>query len=174
MAEIILVRNPDILLSDEEKLSARKVMFGVVDGLGVRGQKQWRRFWNALMRLEPGELVTVVTHQARLGWFHRKHMALESRIFAGQEKFEEFEHFRNWMKVGAGFCTWYAGPKGGVIPVPKSISFATLDQTEMEQFHKDAIAFLRSPHALKTLWAHAPENDRADALELILVEFNEQ
>ena len=39
-----------------DKDAARRVLFGVIDGLGERGKKQWRRFFNGLMRLEPGEL----------------------------------------------------------------------------------------------------------------------
>jgi hypothetical protein len=40
------------------------------------------------MKLEPGEIVEIRTHQERIGWYHRKHMALEQRVFEAQEKFE--------------------------------------------------------------------------------------
>ena len=77
MPEIILVRQHDLQVTEEEKAAARKVMFGLVDGLGEKGQKQWRRLWNSLLRLEPGEMVKVKTQQERIGVFHRKHMLLE-------------------------------------------------------------------------------------------------
>ena len=97
-------------------------------------------------------MVDIKTHQARVGWYHRKHMALEQSVFEAQERFEDFESFRTWLKVGAAFVDWFPGPKGGVIPVPKSISYAKLEQGAMEQFHNDAVAFLRTEHAGKTLW----------------------
>jgi hypothetical protein len=173
MAEITLVRGHELQVTDDEKAIARKVLFGIVDGLGDRGRKQWRRFFNSLMRLEPGEMVDIKTHQERLGWFHRKHMALEQTLFEAQEKFDNFKALRVWMKVGSGFVDWYPGPKGGVIPVPKSISYAQLEQGEMEQVHNDMVAFLREPHAGKTLWPHLSEAQRSEMIELILAGFGE-
>jgi hypothetical protein len=173
MAEILLVRQHDLHLTDDEKAAARKVIFGAVDGLGERGRKQWRRLWNGLLRLEPGEMVEIKTHQQRLGWYHRKHMALETRVFEAQERFENFEGFRDWLKVGAGFCDWYPGPKGGVFPVPKTIQYSKVEQGEFEQFHADAVEFLRSDHAGKTLWKHLSTPARIDMIEGILWGFGE-
>jgi len=173
MAEITLVRQQAAEIPEAEREIARRVLFGAIDGLGDRGRKQWRRFIGGLFKLEPGEMVEIRTHRERLGWYHRKHMALESRVFEAQEKFEDFETFRTWMKVGSGFVTWHAGPKGGVIPVPKSISYAKLEQGEMEQVHADIIAFLRTDHAAKTLWPKMAPALRANAIELVLAEFDE-
>lgn len=173
MAEIQLVRQPKVQVSDADKAAARMVLFGYIDGLGERGRKQWRRLWNRLLKLEPGEVVEINTHQERLGWYHRKHMKLETRVFEEQERFEDFKAFRAWLKVGSGFVDWYPGPKGGVIPVPKSIAYGVLEQGAMEQFHADAIAFLRTAHAAKTLWPKMPEAQRASAIEVVLSEFDE-
>lgn len=131
MPEITLVRQDAAPIAPQDAEAARRVFFGIVDGLGERGRKQWRRLWNGLMRLEPGEMVEITTVQPRLGWFHRRHMALEQAVFEAQERFEDFESFRTWLKVGASFVDWYPGPKGGVIPVPRSISYSKLDQGAM-------------------------------------------
>lgn len=168
MADIILVRQHDVQLSEEDKAVARRVIFGIVDGLGEKGRKQWRRLWNGLLRLEPGEMVEIKTNQQRLGWYHRKHMALEAALFESQERFENFEGFRDWLKVGAGHCEWYPGPRGGVFPVPKSTSYAKLEQADMEKFHDEAVAFLRSDHAGRTLWKHLDQPGRIDMIEGIL------
>lgn len=173
MPDIILVRQQDQALTDEDKAAARRVIFGVVDGLGERGRKQWRRLWNGLLRLEPGEMVEIKTHQQRLGWFHRKHMALESAVFESQDRFENFKGFRDWLKVGAGFCDWYPGPKGGVFPVPRSIQYSQLEQGAMEQFHADAVEFLRTDHAGKTLWRHLSQPQRIEMIEGLLGRFDE-
>jgi hypothetical protein len=173
MAEITIVRQDPVQITDAEKATVLKVIFGIVDGLGERGKKQWRRLWSSIMRLEPGEMVDIKTNQQRLGWYHRKHMAMEHVVFESQERFEEFESFRTWLKVGAGLVEWFPGPKGGVIPVPKSISYAKLEQGAMEQFHNDAVNFLRSEHAGKTLWRHLSPVDRITMIETVLQGFNE-
>lgn len=173
MSEITLVRQEPIVLTEDEKATARRVIFGVVDGLGERGKRQWRRLWNRIMKLEPGEMMELRTHQERIGWYHRKHMALEQSVFEAQDRFEEFNAFRAWLKVGSGFVDWFPGPKGGVIPVPKSISYSKLEQGAMEQFHADAVEFLRTEHAGRTLWKHLAPTARIEMVEAILRGFHE-
>lgn len=173
MAEILLVRQNDHIVSDSDKEAARRVLFGHIDGLGEKGKKQWRRLLNSLFKLEAGEMVEIKTYQERMGWYHKKHMALEQALFESQERFEEFASMRTWLKVGAGFVDWFPGAKGRVIPVPKSISYAKLEQGEMEQVHNDMIVFLRTAHAQKTLWKHLSENDRSEFMEVILGGFSE-
>lgn len=171
MAEITIVRNHQAPVSPADKDTALRVLFGHIDGLGEKGRKQWRRFINGLLKLEPGEMATIQTHRERVGWYHRKHMALESQVFESQERFEEFEAFRVWLKVGAGHCDWVPGPKGAVVPIPRSISYSKLGQDEMEAFHDAAIAFLRTEHAQKVLWPHQPAAMRSEALEELLASF---
>ncbi|TDS74398.1 DUF1367 family protein [Comamonas sp. JUb58] len=173
MPEITIVRQEAVQISEQDAAVARRVIFGIVDGLGERGRSQWRRLWNRLMRLEPGEMVEIKTVQPRLGWYHRKHMAMEQAVFETQDRFEDFESFRTWLKVGASFVDWYPGPKGGVIPVPRSISYANLEQGDMEQFHADAVNFLRSEHAGATLWKHLGTAQRIEMIEAVLRSFGE-
>lgn len=173
MSEITLVRQHREAIPKDDADAARRVLFGMVDGLGDRGKRQWRRFVGGLMRLEPGEMVEIKTHKARSGPFHRRHMVIEMRVFEAQEKFEQFEQFRNWLKVGAGFCDWVPGPKGAVMPIPRSIAFDKLEEGEMQQVHADMLAFLRTPHALKTLWRHLSEPARSEMIEVVLRDFNE-
>lgn len=173
MPEISLVRQAPEAIPEQDAAAARRVVFGIVDGLGEHGRRQWRRLWRRIMALEPGEMIEIKTNQKRLGWFHRKHMALEQAVFESQERFEDFRSFRAWLKVGAGFVDWFPGPKGGVIPVPKSISYGELEQGAMEQFHGDAVDFLRTEHAGRTLWPHQGALARITAVETILQGFQE-
>ena len=173
MSEIILVRLSGSDIPEADRVAARKVLFGAIDGLGQVGKKSWRRFVNGLFKLEPGEMVEIRTHKERIGWFHRKHMALEQTIFEAQEKFDNFDSFRTWLKVGSGFVDWYPGPKGGVIPVPRSISYSKLEQGDMEKVHEDMVAFLRQPHAQKTLWKHLTPEQASDMVETLLEGFGE-
>lgn len=173
MSEITLVRQQEVSIPEADREVVRRVIFSIVDGLGDLNRKRWRRFFNGLLKLEPGEMVDIKTHKARLGWFHRKHMKLETRVFEEQERIAEFESFRLWLKLGAGHVEWMPGPKGGVFPVPKSIAYDKMEQGAFEEFHHNAIAFLRTPHACKYLWPKLPDLQRIDAIEALLAEFNE-
>src|SRR5438270_14073630 len=87
MAEIIITKHADAPIAQADRDAVRRVVFGAIDGLGEQNRKSWRRFWNRLLKLGQGELYTITTHQERLGWFHRKHMVMESRLFEAQERF---------------------------------------------------------------------------------------
>lgn len=172
VSEIVLVRQQPEAVTEQEKAAARKVLFGIIDGLGERGRKQWRRFVNGLMRLEPGEMVSIATHRNRSGPFHRRHFAIEQAVFEAQERFEHFDQYVYWIKVGAGWVTWAAGPAGGVVPIPRSVSYAAADQDEFQEFHERVMTFLRGPHAARYLWPHL--KDKADAfMDELLTRFDE-
>ena len=175
MTEIVLVRSDAMPVSEADAVAARKVLFGQIDGLSEAHKKSWRRLWNWFLKsAEPGEMVEIKTHRERLSWFHRKHMAMEQAVFEAQEKFSQFDQFRLWLKVGAGCVDWLPGPRGGVIPVPRSISYAKLEQDAMEKVHDDIVAFLRTEHAQKTLWRHLDGARRSDMAEAVLQEFEQQ
>ncbi len=174
MTEIVIVKQSNLAFTEHEKEVARRVLFGAIDGLGAQHKKSWRRLVNWLLnKAEPGEFVELQTRRERIGWYHRKHMALEQRLFEAQERFENFEQFRMWLKVGAGHVDWLPGPKGGVIPVPKSISYARLEEDDMAVFHDNVVAFFRTEHATKALWRHLAAPARTEMIETILAEFNE-
>jgi Protein of unknown function (DUF1367). len=173
MAEIVLVRQEASPIPPADADAARRVLFGLVDGLGESNRKRWRRFVNGLFRLEPGEMAEIRTNRPRSGPFHRRHMALEQRVFEAQERFEQFKPFRDWLKVGAGHCDWFPGPKGGVFPVPKSIAYDQLEEDEMREFHDNTVAFLRTEHAGRTLWKHLGDAARVEMVESVLQEFGE-
>lgn len=172
MSEIMLVKQDGTLIPEADKDAARRVLFGLVDGLGEHGKKQWRRFFNMLMRLESGEIVEINTHKARSGPFHRRHFKIEQTVFEAQERFEHFDQYIYWIKVGAGWVTWAAGPKGGVVPIPRSVSYKAAGQGEFMEFHERVVSFLRGPHAARYLWPHLKE--KADArMHELLMEFGE-
>lgn len=168
MAEIQLVRQDAAPISDAARELLKLTIFGIVDGLGDVNRKKWRGFWSRLLKLEPGEMVLVQTHQARLGFYHRHHMLVEQRVFEAQERFDNFEQFRMWLKVGAGHVDWMPGPKGGVFPVPKTISYAKMEQGEFEAFHAAMLTFLQTEHAGRTLWKHLSPERQREMIDTIL------
>lgn len=164
MPEILLCRQDSGPIADADREAVRRVVFGVVDGLGDAEQKRWRRFWSWLLKLEPGEVVRVSTLMERSSPYHRRHFSLIQNLFNAQERFTDVEMMRYWLKVGAGWVTWAAGPKGGVVPIPRSVSYRKADQLEFEEFHSKVIDFLISGHAAAYLWPHLKGGAADDAM----------
>lgn len=166
MAEIILVRMSEGAIPERDLDVCRSVLTQHIGGMGETDKRAWNRFLNELLKKsERGELFTIKTWFGRNSKFHRKHMAMEQSVFQSQEKFESFEQFRNWCKIGAGFCDWVAGPKGAVVPLPRSIAYSKIDDVEFTQFHSDMLAFWRAPVAQAVLWKHLDPVRRSEMME---------
>lgn len=168
MTSIVIAKRTDADLTDQQKQILRSFLFEHIDGLTEADQKSWRRFWNWIMKAGSGELFSIETWTPRHPQFHKMHMVMETKVFKGQERIRNFEQFRSWLKIGAGFVDWMAGPKGGVVPVPRSISYQKCDEETMRRFHDDAVAFLRSEHAQHYLWPHLPADKAEEMIETIL------
>lgn len=158
MSKITILRTNLEPPDETTREALRRFLFGVIDGFNKDDKRSWRRFWKRVMGMEPGEMLAAEMVFPRSGPFHRRHMAIEQAVFDAQERFDDFEQFRYWLKVGAAWVTWAAGPKGGVVPIPRSISYAKADEEEFRQYHDQVIAFLRGPHAAPFLWKHLGDN----------------
>lgn len=158
--EIVLVKQTDAQLSEEDKAAVRRFLMGHLSGATDKDTKAWNNFIRAMDQAGSGEFFTFKIERRRQGWYHRKHMATMSAVFKAQERIADFEAFRLWLKIGAGFVTWMAGPTGGVVPVPRSISYSSCSEEDMRAFHEDAVAFLLTEHACSYLW---PKTDPATA-----------
>jgi hypothetical protein len=174
MSEVMLVKQASLEgFTEAEKAAVRKFLFETVDGHGKQGKALWRRLWGRVNKAEIGEMFRLIFNQPRSGKFHRFHMALEQRVFDHQERFAQFEPFRQWLKIGAGWCDWLPGPKGGIVPIPKSTSYAECDEDQMREVHDAMVVFLRTAHAQKALWPHLKETQRSEMLETLLAEFDQ-
>ena len=169
MAKITVLRTEFAMPPDLGQVS--HFLFRCLDGFTKEDRRSWHRFWRRFQKLEPGEMATCEMAFPRSGPFHRLHMALEQQIFDSQERFGHFEQFRNWLKIGAGHVDWVPGPRGAVVPIPRSISYTAMDDEEFKTFHAAAIEFLRTPHAGKVLWPNLSAEGRADMVETLLEEF---
>lgn len=173
MTTFTIVRTSKPFPEDTVLDKIRDFLFGVIDGYRDPDKKSWRRFWRKIKTLEPGEFFVFEITFPRSSPFHRRHMKIESEVFNAQERFEDFEQFRYWVKVGAAWVIWAAGPKGGVVPIPKSISYAKADQDEFERFHVQVMEFLRGPHAADYLWPHLKGPKATEMMDQILTAFDE-
>lgn len=169
MSKIDILRT-DLELPDMD--SAGKFLFGAIDGFTRDDRKAWRSFWKRIKGMEPGEMARIDVIMPRSGPYHRRHMKIEQSVFDAQDRFQNFDQFRVWLKVGAGWVDWCAGPKGGVVPIPKSISYSKADQDEFKRYHFAVIEFLRGDHAAPYLWKHLGERSH-DMMGSILQGFDE-
>jgi hypothetical protein len=73
--------------------------------------------------------------------FHRKFMSLLKTALSMADTDFNFNQFRAAVTVGAGYCT-FSESRGQVVAIPKSISFASMDDSEFERLYQDAITFI--------------------------------
>lgn len=87
-----------------------------------------------ISRIPRSELVKVeVTRPRNLGW-HRKFFALLQLLHENQSEIEDFDDFRAVFLVALGHCEMF-----GAVAVPKSVSFAKLDQAGFESLWERAV-----------------------------------
>jgi len=74
--------------------------------------------------------------------FHRKFFALlgVARDMANTD-FNE-EQFRAFCIAGAGHCDFIPGHDGKLVAIPKSISFANMDETEFNRVYQNVLTFI--------------------------------
>ena len=170
MSAITIMRTDQAMPASLDAVS--QFLFGAFDGFNRDDRRAWRSFWKRVRGMEPGELALIEARLPRSGPYHRRHFAIVNAVFDAQERFQSDEQFLLWLKVGASWVDWVPGAKGGIVPLPRSISYAKADQAEFMKYHEAVMAFLRDGHAARFLWKHL--GDQADEMmETILGGFNE-
>jgi len=154
MSRVTIIKNAEAIPEGAALDGIRRFLFGFFDGWRKDDKSGWRKIWRRLMDMEPGEFAVIEFVIPRSGPYHRRHFAILSAVFDSQERFDDFERFRDWLSIGAGHVTWVPGAKGGIVPLPKSIRYSKADQAEFEAYHAKVMAFLRGEHAARFLWRH--------------------
>lgn len=96
---------------------------------------------DALASIGAGEIVRVKLSRPRNLGHHRKFFSMLQLVFENQERFPTIEHLLTAVKVEAGL--YEDAPidlNGRLVYVPKSISFAKMDQAAFDEFYLAAIA----------------------------------
>lgn len=70
--------------------------------------------------------------------FHKKFFALINLGFQNSENKMNFEGFRSYVTMQAGYYERHITPKGEFY-TPKSINFASMDETEFEKLYSSSI-----------------------------------
>lgn len=144
---------------------------GKLAGIDEKNERAYSRFRTRIEKLRPGETLSFEFRIPRSPRFHRLHFAMLHAIFECQEVYDDPEHMRKWLEVGAGHCDILPGPNGTPVAIPRSIAYEALDDTEFHGVHESIKAFLRSPRAYRYLWPHLTDERGETMAEAILTEF---
>ena len=151
-----------------------RVLRWLIGGHSDTDQRKWMRLWYRIRHMKPGELFKLRAIIGRYGPFHRFHMAVERAVFEAQEQFEDFDvGFRGWLKLGAGHCEYFPRPDGGMFASPKSTSYEDIDDGDFREFHDNAMRFLRSEAAARTLWPRIPALTAMNCMHAVLAQFDQ-
>jgi hypothetical protein len=119
----------------------------------------------------------LLAYLTQLGWVIMNHFSpiqplreiyeIEALFFIHQTRFNNFIEFKNWLKIGAGFCIWCPGLNGGIVPVAKAQNLNELDYEKAEQLARAMNNFVHSDHALKFMWPNMSASERlSKAIEI--------
>lgn len=90
-------------------------------------------------RVSMGALVELEGRQPRNLAHHRLFWSLMSWASENCEGYETAEQVCHTVKVLMGHCDFVPDGKSGLVAVPKSISFAAMDEVEFSNFHRKAM-----------------------------------
>jgi len=93
----------------------------------------------ACERIGQGELIHGKFTKMRNGAFHRKFMSMVQYVFQNQDKHKCFEDLLVEIKIRTGHYKEHIRESGEIVYIPKSISFAKMDEIEFSDFYSKAI-----------------------------------
>lgn len=92
-----------------------------------------------LNKVKVGDSVLIDYKAKRNPLFHRKGFALLNLIFQNQDRYTNLEDLRVEFRLKAGFYSEHITTKGKLIYIPKSMSFAEMDENEFEELYSKFI-----------------------------------
>ena len=97
----------------------------------------------ALSKIGPNEIVKITFSRPRNLRFHCKFFAMLGIILANQEHYKTTDELLNVCKLRTGHVEMVQTPQGEE-RWPKSISFASMDETEFSAFYDRAVDWMLS------------------------------
>lgn len=71
--------------------------------------------------------------------FHRKMFAMLKVVFLNQDKYSNMEHLRTELKLKSGWYNEHISQKQGIIYIPKSMDFSSMDAIQFEDIYQKFI-----------------------------------
>lgn len=161
-------------LPPAERDIVSRFLFENIKGLDTQNNNRWKRLWSQIWNAEPGEGFQLYSAEDRSGPFHRRHRVILERLFQSQDRFRNIEKLHDWLKVGSAFVTWEPGKDQKPVAIPRSTAFEKCSENEMREFHEDMVEYLHEPRAQRYLWKHLKPAARAEMVDAILSDQNEE
>jgi len=95
--------------------------------------------YERLKKVKVGEVYECEIKQPRNLKFHKKYFALVKMLFDNQERYKDMEELRRDLTIEAGFYNERANFQGEVIREAKSISFASMTQSDFDDLYDRTI-----------------------------------
>jgi len=94
-----------------------------------------------IKKLSIGDVVSCDIKKPRNYRFHKKFFSMFNLAFENQDHFAETklgkDQFYDWLKLKARHADYCKTPDGNILATPKSISFASMDETTFQEFYED-------------------------------------
>jgi hypothetical protein len=117
--------------SRKMKLMLKKIAGGLIPSLPMDEEK--------LSKWKFGSIMECEVKKPRNGQFHRKFFALINVVYINQEKYTQLDDLLVEVKLKTGHYKEHLTTKGEIIYLPKSISFAQMDEMEFGLFYSKVI-----------------------------------
>jgi hypothetical protein len=144
---------------------------GKLVGFTEKDKRAYGRFRKMVEELGPGELAELQAWFPRNPKLHRLHFGFLGAVYNAQEFFLSPDDFRAWATIGAGFVSYVPAKDGGVIAIPASLSYRSLDDEQFADVHERTKTFIRSEYARKTLWTHLSNEASWEMVETMIEPF---
>lgn len=112
----------------------RKNIGGKLEPVDEAGQE-------AMTKIKEGAVVQVEVKKPRNVYFHRKFFAMLNLIFQNQDAYKSVDALLAVCKLGIGHVD-VIQTRQGEVRLPKSISFAAMDNTEFSDFYDRAVNWM--------------------------------
>jgi hypothetical protein len=117
-----------------------KVLFRITRLAGIKAlapadpqAEEW------LAKKKPDSHLMVDATQPRNLRYHRKFFAFLNVIFANQDRFVDFDLFREDLMIEMGYVERWVSRTGAIRERAKSISFSQMDQDEFDRVYKSFV-----------------------------------
>lgn len=107
-------------------------------------------------RVKEGQIIEVEYKKPRNPLFHNKFMSMVRVVYDNQEQYEHIEQLLNAIKIDLGYYDSYT-VRGYEVAIPRSISFAKMDEIEFEELYDKAVTLVLARY-LPTVEKHELEH----------------
>lgn len=89
-----------------------------------------------------GEILCASVRKPRNGRFHRLFFAMLHVVLENQDRYDNVEQLLLEVKVRTGYFDEFITADGEIVYIPKSISFAAMDEIAFRRFYQRAVSVI--------------------------------